>query len=64
MSRKLIIELTEHEASCLSLACLFSRSHKEERPALESARVKLRAALDGQPKPPPDEAERYVALEC
>lgn len=62
--------LTEHEASCLALAALYSRSKTYPRPALESAREKLRYALD-RPYDHTKErwgfdetGERYVSLEC
>jgi predicted DNA-binding transcriptional regulator YafY len=56
------LKFTEQELSVLSLACLFSRNQKHPRPALESAREKIRQALNGPEER--DEDERWIKLEC
>ena len=66
MSDHLItIRLTEHEAAELSLLAIQSGPSGQRIPAVESARIKLRRALDHPHRDlPDDEGGRYVALEC
>jgi hypothetical protein len=56
------LQLTDSEAAALSAAAVWADG-SHEHPALQSARVKLRALLDGTARYA-SEADRYVNTEC
>lgn len=58
----ILVELTRQEASALSLAALCCGTSEHRSPELESARKKLREALDGRQEL--DKDQRFVRLEC